>query len=136
MCHFLDVSSFYSSPKMYVYRRKMHEIEEREKKMHERNSDIYIIHYDMANVHGFYHFRNCRSLLHVLENKHSQFILKLLLLLLGPPSLRYVPLEMATVIRFAYLESVFFSYFSSTMTSIALNMQLKCKQLVDHLQMK
>lgn len=114
----------------------MHEIEDRAKKMHERNSDIYIIHYDMANVHGFYHFRNCRSLLHALENNHSQFILKLLLLLLGPPSLRYVPLEMATAESLRVSRERIFSYFSSTMTSIALNMQLKCKQLVDHLQMK
>lgn len=43
---------------------------EREKKV--RNTDIYIIHYDTANVHGFYHFTNWRSLLHALENKHSQ----------------------------------------------------------------
>lgn len=81
--------------------------------MHQRNSDIYIIHYDMANVHGFYHFRSCRSLLHALENKHSQFMLELLLLLLlllGLHLLGYVPLETATVVRVSR-ERIFFVFF-------------------------
>lgn len=38
------------------------------------NNDIYIVHYDTGNVHGFYHLRNRRSLLHALENKHSHSI--------------------------------------------------------------